>query len=203
MNRNTENKNTIIEQCLISLAENKLEAMDRLYETISKDVYAFAISKVRDKFDAEDITQDTFIRVYENAKLYTPIGKPLAWIFTIETNVINRYFNLKNRNNNIEDESILEQVEDSSNIDESKEIKNDYLRNKSIDECTKLFDINSFDNPQKASTYIYKAFENDFNSNIDETLKDNVSRINLLDMLTFDRVDFEKNINCTVKNRFC
>jgi RNA polymerase sigma-70 factor (ECF subfamily) len=128
MNRNTENKNTIIEQCLISLAENKLEAMDRLYETISKDVYAFAISKVRDKFDAEDITQDTFIRVYENAKLYTPIGKPLAWIFTIETNVINRYFNLKNRNNNIEDESILEQVEDSSNIDESKEIKNDYLR---------------------------------------------------------------------------
>lgn len=128
MNRNNENKNTIIEQCLISLAENKLEAMDRLYETISKDVYAFAISKVRDKFDAEDITQDTFIRVYENAKLYTPIGKPLAWIFTIETNVINRYFNLKNRNNNIEDESILEQVEDSSNIDESKEIKNDYLR---------------------------------------------------------------------------
>lgn len=128
MNRNIENKNTIIEQCLISLAENKLEAMDKLYETISKDVYAFAISKVRDKFDAEDITQDTFIRVYENAKLYTPIGKPLAWIFTIETNVINRYFNLKNRNNNIEDESILEQVEDSSNIDESKEIKNDYLR---------------------------------------------------------------------------
>lgn len=128
MNRNNENKNTIIEQCLISLAENKLEAMDKLYETISKDVYAFAISKVRDKFDAEDITQDTFIRVYENAKLYTPIGKPLAWIFTIETNVINRYFNLKNRNNNIEDESILEQVEDSSNIDESKEIKNDYLR---------------------------------------------------------------------------
>ena len=128
MNRNTENKNTIIEQCLISLAENKLEVMDRLYETISKDVYAFAISKVRDKFDADDITQDTFIRVYENAKLYTPIGKPLAWIFTIETNVINRYFNLKNRNNNIEDESILEQVEDSSNIDESKETKNDYLR---------------------------------------------------------------------------
>lgn len=74
-------------------------------------------------------------------------------------------------------------------------------RNKSIDECTKLFDINSFDNPQKASTYIYKAFENDFNSNIDETLKDNVSRINLLDMLTFDRVDFEKNINLNSKKK--
>ncbi len=74
-------------------------------------------------------------------------------------------------------------------------------RNKSIDECTKLFDINSFDNPQKASTYIYKAFENDFDFTIDETLKNNISRINLLDMMTFDRVDFEKNINLNSKKK--
>ena len=74
-------------------------------------------------------------------------------------------------------------------------------RNKTIDECTKLFDINSFDNPQKASTYIYKAFENDFDFNIDETLKDNVSRIKLLDLMTFDRTDFEKNINLNSKKK--
>lgn len=74
-------------------------------------------------------------------------------------------------------------------------------RGKSIDECTKLFDINTFDNPQKASTYIYKAFENDFDFAIDETLKDNVSRIDLLDMITFDRADFEKNINLSSKKK--
>lgn len=74
-------------------------------------------------------------------------------------------------------------------------------RNKSIDECTKLFDINSFDNPQKASTYIYKAFNNDLDFEINETLKDNISRINLLDMMTFDRVDFEKVINVKAKKK--
>ncbi len=74
-------------------------------------------------------------------------------------------------------------------------------RNKSIDECTKLFDINSFDNPQKASTYIYKAFNNDLNFEIDETLKGNISRANLLDMMTFDRVDFEKIINVKAKKK--
>ena len=74
-------------------------------------------------------------------------------------------------------------------------------RGKSIDECTKLFDINSFDNPQKASTYIHKAFENDFDFTIDETIKDNISRANLLDMLTFDRVDFEKDINLSIKKK--
>lgn len=73
-------------------------------------------------------------------------------------------------------------------------------RGKSIDDCTRLFDINSFDNPQKASTYIYKAFKNE-EIEIDETLKDNISRINLLDMMTFDRVDFEKSINVKGKKK--
>lgn len=73
-------------------------------------------------------------------------------------------------------------------------------RNKSIDDCTRLFDINSFDNPQKASTYIYKAFKNE-DIDIDESLKDNISKVNLLDMITFDRADFEKTINVKAKKK--
>ncbi len=74
-------------------------------------------------------------------------------------------------------------------------------KGKSVDECTQLYDNESFDNPLKASTYIYKAFENDFDFPIDETLKENVSRINLLDMMTFDRADFEKVINTKAKKK--
>lgn len=74
-------------------------------------------------------------------------------------------------------------------------------RGKSIDECTHLFDMNTFDNPQKASTYIYRAFNGDTTSEIDDSLKDNISRVNLLDMMTFDRVDFEKIINVSSKKK--
>lgn len=74
-------------------------------------------------------------------------------------------------------------------------------RDKSIDECTHLFDMNTFDNPQKASTYIYRAFNGDTTSEIDDSLKDNISRVNLLDMMTFDRVDFEKVINVKAKKK--
>lgn len=74
-------------------------------------------------------------------------------------------------------------------------------RGKSIDECTHLFDMNTFDNPQKASTYIYRAFNGDTTSEIDDLLKDNISRVNLLDMMTFDRVDFEKVINVKAKKK--
>ena len=74
-------------------------------------------------------------------------------------------------------------------------------RGKNIEDCTQMFDPEVFDNPSKASTYIYKAFAGDFDFPIDEAMHNNVSRHNLVDMLTFDRVDFEKNISLSVKKK--
>lgn len=74
-------------------------------------------------------------------------------------------------------------------------------RGKSIDECTAMFDPEVFDNPEKASTYIYKAFQNDYEFQIPFDLQKNISQNNLVDMLSFDRSDFEKNISLTVKKK--
>ena len=74
-------------------------------------------------------------------------------------------------------------------------------RGKSIEDCTQLFDAEIFDNPTKASTYIYKAFAGDYDFPIDEAMKNNVSRHDLVDMLTFDRAEFEKNISLSVKKK--
>ena len=75
-------------------------------------------------------------------------------------------------------------------------------RSKTIDECTRLYDMKSFTNENKASTYIYRAFtESKFDLEIPETLQKSVSYQNLIDMLTFDRADFEQNISLTVKKK--
>ena len=74
-------------------------------------------------------------------------------------------------------------------------------RNKTIDECTRLFDDADFDNPEKASTYIYKAFLGDCDFPIHVSLEENISRVRLVDMLTFGRAVFEKNISLSVKKR--
>lgn len=136
MGKEINNKNAIIEDCIISLAEG-IDAMDLLYETIKSDIYAFALSKVYSKFDADDILQDTFIRIYENAKLYTPQGKPMAWIFTIETNVINRYYQLKTRYEYVDDEVVLDVISDNDETVEEKVIKNEYL-NKLLSELNEF-----------------------------------------------------------------
>ncbi len=74
-------------------------------------------------------------------------------------------------------------------------------RGKNIDECTQLFDADIFDNPEKASTYIYHAFNGDFETPINAKLADNISRVDLVDMFTFDRVSFDKEISLAVKKK--
>lgn len=71
-------------------------------------------------------------------------------------------------------------------------------RDKSIDECTSLYDEFSYENNLKANSYIYNAF-NGIYKDIDKSLKDNISHINLVDMMSFDRVHFDKNISLNLK----
>lgn len=74
-------------------------------------------------------------------------------------------------------------------------------KGKNIDECTKLFDANSYDNPKKASTYVYRAFKGDYTSPIAEEIQAHISRVLLIDMLTFDRDSFEKSISLATKKK--
>lgn len=74
-------------------------------------------------------------------------------------------------------------------------------RGKNIDECTKLFDTNSYDNPEKASTYVYRAFKGDYTSPIAESMQSHIVRIPLIEMLTFDRDTFEKDLSLAAKKK--
>lgn len=128
MTKNTiKEKNNIIENAIVGLANGDVDAMDILYSTIKTDVYAFALSKVYNKNDADDILQDTFLRIYENAKLYVPLGKPMAWVFTVELNIINRYFQLKSRYDVLNDETIIHDIVDEANDSKNNEIQDEYL----------------------------------------------------------------------------
>ncbi len=74
-------------------------------------------------------------------------------------------------------------------------------KGKNIDECTKLFDVNSYDNPEKANTYIYRAFKGDYTSPIAESMQSHISRMSLNEMITFDTAIFEKRLSTAVKKK--
>ena len=107
------------------MSKGDITALGELYELISTDVFAYALSKTANKDDAEDIAQDTFVQVWKNATQYKAIGKPLAWIFTIEMNLIRRNFN-KNQRFIPLDESI--EVESDDGAFSESVINNEFLR---------------------------------------------------------------------------
>ena len=87
------NRDAETERLIARMSRGEIAAMGELYELIGTDVYAFALSKTANKEWAEDVTHDTFVQIWKSAKHYIPMGKPLAWIFTVEINLIRKQKN--------------------------------------------------------------------------------------------------------------
>ena len=71
---------------------------------------------------------------------------------------------------------------------------------RSIQEATKLYDESEPFNSEKVNTYIHKAFLSE-EINIPESLDSHITNQRLVDMLSFDRVDFIKSISLAVKKK--
>ena len=77
----------ITENCIVRIAAGDRDALTPLYRQTSAAVYGFALSILKNKQDAEDVLQDTYLRIWNAAGSYTPGGKPLAWILTVTRNL--------------------------------------------------------------------------------------------------------------------
>ena len=92
-------------------------------------IYSFIFSKVFDRDLAEDIFQDTFIKVIKNLKLgkYNEEGKFLPWVMRIAHNLVIDHFRKHNRMpkfDNAGDFNIFSVISDSSLNAEKSLIKN-------------------------------------------------------------------------------
>lgn len=76
-----------IENHISELANGDISAMERLYARTKTAVYGMALSILRNSHDAEDVMQDTYLRVYEGSPNYQAKGKPMAWILRITRNL--------------------------------------------------------------------------------------------------------------------
>lgn len=77
----------IDETIFIRIAENDMSAFEEFFHLTERSVYAFALSILQNNEDALDVMQDTYLRIRGAAHLYKPMGKPMAWVFTITRNL--------------------------------------------------------------------------------------------------------------------
>jgi RNA polymerase sigma factor (sigma-70 family) len=69
------------------IAGDDMTALDDLYGITERTMYAYTLSLTKEHQQALDLMQETYVKVISAAHLYKPMGKPLAWMFTIARNL--------------------------------------------------------------------------------------------------------------------
>jgi len=78
----------IVDQIL----SGRCEQFDLLYETYFPRVYRFALKRLKDPGEAEDVTQEVFMTLLSALPSYQGQSSLLVWIFGITRNKVNRRF---------------------------------------------------------------------------------------------------------------
>ena len=68
------------------------EHFQLLYETYFRRVYSFALKRLKDPGEAEDVTQEVFITLMDALSSYQGQSSLLVWIFGVTRNKVNRRF---------------------------------------------------------------------------------------------------------------
>ncbi|TCI89965.1 RNA polymerase sigma factor [Tenacibaculum sp. M341] len=108
-------------------------ALEILVKRHQQRIFSFIYSKVQDKDVAEDVFQDTFIKVIRTLKRgsYNEEGKFLPWVMRISHNLVIDYFRKNNRMplfNNSDDFDIFSIISDDSLNAERRIIKEQVLK---------------------------------------------------------------------------
>jgi len=93
------------EALLLRIAAGEQEALVELYDRTRAAVYALAVSILKNIHDAQDVTQDSFVRIWESAPQYRPQGSPIAWILTIARNQARMKLRQRSRNAELDEDA--------------------------------------------------------------------------------------------------
>ncbi len=74
-------------ELLERFAEGELEAFETLFRQFQSEVYRWIVRIVRDRGKAEDLTVETFWRIYQARARFDPSGSFGAWARRIATNL--------------------------------------------------------------------------------------------------------------------
>ena len=108
----------ILDLLLQKVADGDMDALRDLYERVSSAVYTFALSVVQNPTTAEDVMQDAFVNIAQNANKYVSQGKPMAWIMTITKNIaLMKLKRMDNRNSSLEDYMDVAKTDDFAQSD--------------------------------------------------------------------------------------
>ena len=89
-----ESADGVLPERALALATNRTsdpmtlsERVLALFEQLRIPVFRYILRKTRDSGQAEDITQETFLRLFRHLGKDHPLDNPKAWLFTVANNL--------------------------------------------------------------------------------------------------------------------
>jgi len=76
-----------LQQLLIHIAGGEREALAELYQRTRSAVYGLALSYLKNAHDAQDLTQDVYVQVWDRAEQYRLTGSPMGWLLAVCRNL--------------------------------------------------------------------------------------------------------------------
>jgi len=76
-----------LQQLLLGVAQGESAALAELYQSTKTAVYGMALSYLKNAHDAQDLTQDVYVQVWNCAEQYRPAGSPMGWLLTVCRNL--------------------------------------------------------------------------------------------------------------------
>jgi RNA polymerase sigma factor (sigma-70 family) len=77
--------------------ENAYRAFEELYSRFSQKIFSFALRKVQNAADAEDLLQKIFLKIHDSKHLYKTKYKFEQWIFVIAKTTLLDHFRSQTR----------------------------------------------------------------------------------------------------------
>ena len=82
-----ETQSDVPDELIYSISQGNTDAFETLYKTMKSSVYGYALSILKNTYDAEDVLHDCFVNIYKAAPSYRGNGKGKSWIMTIAHNL--------------------------------------------------------------------------------------------------------------------
>lgn len=130
-----EQTNIIDEGLFEKIANGDDAAFTELYYVSYRQIYGFLLALTKNKEDAEDLLQNTYIRIRNGSHLYRKQGTPMTWMCAVAKNQFLDFVRKKSKGVSVDFDEVEKYVSEGlgTGVKQHKDVENEMVLEKAFE----------------------------------------------------------------------
>lgn len=130
-----EQTNIIDERLFEKIANGDDAAFTELYYASYGQIYGFLLALTKNKEDAEDLLQNTYIRIRNGSHLYRKQGTPMTWMCAVAKNQFLDFVRKKSKGVSVDFDEVEKYVSEGlgTGVKQHKDVENEMVLEKAFE----------------------------------------------------------------------